>query len=129
MGFRFRKSINSGPFRINISKSGIGASVGVPGARLTKTATGRTRKTLSIPGTGISYVTESGGKRKKRAPASTAAGQTRQPAATGGLSNTLIGVTCLSFFFAFAYPWVWVLFGVLLVIAIIVTVKTHQNRE
>lgn len=34
MGFYFRKSIGFGPFRINLSKSGIGASVGVKGVRV-----------------------------------------------------------------------------------------------
>lgn len=34
MGWGFRKSIGFGPFRINLSKSGIGASVGVRGARI-----------------------------------------------------------------------------------------------
>lgn len=58
MGFRYRKSIKMGPFRLNLSKSGIGYSVGVKGYRVTKTATGRTRTTVSIPGTGISHVTE-----------------------------------------------------------------------
>lgn len=39
MGFRFRKSINlGGGFRINLSKSGIGYSFGVPGLRYTKSA-------------------------------------------------------------------------------------------
>ena len=64
MGWRFRKSIDIlGLFRINFSKSGIGFSYGVPGYRVTKTANGRTRKTVSIPGTGISHVSETG-KRK-----------------------------------------------------------------
>ena len=59
MGFRFRKSINlGGGVRINLSKSGIGYSFGVPGLRYTKSANGRTRKTYSIPGTGLSYVDE-----------------------------------------------------------------------
>lgn len=68
MGFRFRKSINlGGGFRVNISKSGIGYSWGVKGYRITKTANGRTRRTTSIPGTGISHVTEkSNGKQRKR---------------------------------------------------------------
>ena len=66
MGFRFRKSIDIlGLFRINFSKSGVGFSWGVPGYRVTKMANGRTRKTVSIPGTGISHVSESG-KSKKR---------------------------------------------------------------
>lgn len=59
MGFRFRKRINLGKgFRINMSKSGIGYSWGVKGFRITKTAKGTTRKTFSVPGTGISYVKE-----------------------------------------------------------------------
>lgn len=64
MGLRFRKSINLGGARINISKSGVGGSIGTKGARITKTANGRTRKTVGIPGTGISYVTESSSKKK-----------------------------------------------------------------
>ena len=59
MGFRFRKSINvGGGFRINFSKSGIGYSWGMKGFRITKTAKGAIRTTLSIPKTGISYSTE-----------------------------------------------------------------------
>lgn len=61
MGFRFRKSINVGKgFRINLSKSGIGYSMGTKGFRKTKMANGRTRNTFSIPGTGVSYVDEKG---------------------------------------------------------------------
>jgi len=56
MGFRFRKSKNFGPFRVNASKSGIGWSVGTKGVRYTKRADGKTQTTLNIPGTGISYV-------------------------------------------------------------------------
>ena len=38
MGLRMRKSINlGGGLRVNISKSGIGYSWGVPGYRITKT--------------------------------------------------------------------------------------------
>ena len=60
MGLRYRKSFGSGPFRMNISKSGIGYSVGTKGFRYTKKAGGGTRTTASIPGTGISYVKETG---------------------------------------------------------------------
>ena len=34
MGFFIRKSINIGPIRLNLSKSGRGVSVGVKGARV-----------------------------------------------------------------------------------------------
>jgi len=65
MGLRYRKSINLGMgFRVNISTSGIGYSWGTKGYRITKTASGKTRQTVSIPGTGISYVEESGGNGK-----------------------------------------------------------------
>lgn len=69
MGFRFRKSINlGGGFRINLSKSGVGYSWGAKGFRITKTARGTVRGTVSIPGTGISYVTESKGTRNTPPP-------------------------------------------------------------
>ena len=60
MGFRFRKSINAGPVRVNFSKSGVGYSVGGKGFRVTKKANGGVRTTASIPGTGVSYVKDSG---------------------------------------------------------------------
>ena len=62
MGVRFRKSINMGGFRVTVSKTGIGYSFGSPGFRVTKTATGRNRATVSLPGTGLSWVKETSGK-------------------------------------------------------------------
>ena len=56
MGLRFRKSINIGPLRINFSKSGVGFSLGVKGFRVGRSAKGKKTATVSIPGTGISYV-------------------------------------------------------------------------
>ena len=67
MGMRFRKSFGSKHFRVTLSKSGVGYSGGVKGARITRTASGRTRKTASIPGSGISYITESGARTHRRA--------------------------------------------------------------
>ena len=67
MGFRFRKNFGKGPFRINISKSGIGYSVGVKGARIAKTANGTRRTTLNVPGTGLSYVSETKSKKGRTA--------------------------------------------------------------
>ena len=69
MGFRYRKSISlGGGFKINLSKSGIGYSWGTKGYRVSRTARGTTRTTYSIPGTGISYVRESGNRRSSAAP-------------------------------------------------------------
>ena len=59
MGLRFRKSLNLGKgFKLNLSKSGIGYSFGFKGFRIGKTAKGKNRKTISLPGTGLSYKTK-----------------------------------------------------------------------
>lgn len=64
MGWRIRKSIDLGlGFKINISKSGVGYSWGVPGYRKTWKANGGKRITYSIPGSGISYVKETSTKK------------------------------------------------------------------
>ena len=55
MGLKYRKSINIGPLRINFSKSGVGFSMGVKGFRVGRSATGKTKATVSLPGTGLSY--------------------------------------------------------------------------
>lgn len=76
MGFRFRKSVKMGPFRLNFSKSGVGWSVGGKGYRYTKKANGGTRTTISAPGTGLSYVHETGGKRKAKTSAASSVQKT-----------------------------------------------------
>jgi tetratricopeptide (TPR) repeat protein len=77
VGYRYRKSINlGGGVRLNLSKSGVGYSVGGKGYRYTRLASGPRRTTYSLPGTGISYVKQSGGSRRREpqryAPASVA---------------------------------------------------------
>ena len=70
MGWRYRKSLNLGPLRINFSKSGGGYSFGGKGYRVTKTAKGTVRRTVTLPG-GISHVEEykPGSKPAKKRPA------------------------------------------------------------
>ena len=67
MGLRFRKTISLLPgVRLNVSKSGVGVSAGVPGIRGSINTSGRATGTLSIPGTGLSYVkTKTIGKKSK----------------------------------------------------------------
>lgn len=60
MGFYFRKSIGAGPFRINLSKSGVGYSVGGRGFRTGVSAKGKRYTTFSLPGTGVGYRTSGG---------------------------------------------------------------------
>jgi hypothetical protein len=56
MAFRFSKSMRFGPMRVNLSKSGIGASVGVKGFRVGSGPRGA-YTFVSLPGTGLSYRT------------------------------------------------------------------------
>ena len=55
MGFFFRKSISKGPLRVNLSKSGIGWSLGIPGLRFGRSATGRKTTRVGIPGTDVGW--------------------------------------------------------------------------
>lgn len=116
MGFRFRKSFGAGPFRVTLSKSGIGFSAGVKGARITKPAKGKARATVGIPGTGISYSTAVSGKKKaaakKGAAKKNASGKTdpkkQQPSATSEL--TAEDYAKALGFLAAAACWVFILF-------------------
>jgi hypothetical protein len=60
MGFYYRRSVNLGPFRVNVSKSGVGYSVGGKGFRTGVSARGRRYTTFNIPGTGMYYRTGRG---------------------------------------------------------------------
>lgn len=58
MGFRFQRRIRIAPgARLNLSKSGIGASVGRTGLRFGMDAKRRKYLSLGLPGTGLSYRT------------------------------------------------------------------------
>jgi hypothetical protein len=68
MGFRFRKSIKLFPdVRINLSRSGVITSVGVPGAPVNFSKKG-TRTTVGIPGTGMSYSERTSGNQAGQQP-------------------------------------------------------------
>jgi hypothetical protein len=54
MGWRFRRSVKLGPVRLNLSKSGLGWSVGNRFARIGKRSDGRIVQTVTLPGTGLS---------------------------------------------------------------------------
>lgn len=55
MGLYYRKSLNAKPFRLNLSRSGLGFSVGVKGFRVGRSSRGRSYSVFSLPGTGLSY--------------------------------------------------------------------------
>lgn len=87
MGLRFRKTISLLPgVRLNISKSGLGISAGIPGLRGSINTSGRVTGTASIPGTGVSYVkTKQLGSKKKKA--EKAAAKTKTAKAIGEKSS------------------------------------------
>lgn len=69
MGFRFRRSIKLFPgVTINLSKSGVSASLGVPGATVNVGKRG-TRSTVGVPGTGLSYSDKLSGPPERTTPA------------------------------------------------------------
>jgi hypothetical protein len=56
MGLRFRRTINTGPLRTNVSKKGVGHSIGFFGFRFGVTAEGRRYWSFGIKGTGFYYI-------------------------------------------------------------------------
>jgi hypothetical protein len=65
MGWSFRKSLNFGPFRITLSKTGVSYSVGAGGFRTGINSKGRQYTSVTIPGTGLRYSQTHGTSRKK----------------------------------------------------------------
>jgi hypothetical protein len=87
MGFRFRRRFTIGPgLRINASKSGISTSVGTRGAWFT-VGHGKTRETVGLPGSGLSYTQE----QRIDAPA----GDDAAPASSSGGGLLLISLVVL----------------------------------
>jgi tetratricopeptide (TPR) repeat protein len=56
VGFRLYKRVSLGKgIRLNLSKTGVGVSAGIPGLRYSVHSSGRTVKTVGLPGTGVYY--------------------------------------------------------------------------
>lgn len=65
MGLQFRKRIKiCKGVNLNISKTGIGVSVGTKGARYSMHSSGRRTATVGLPGTGLYYTKNLGNKKK-----------------------------------------------------------------
>jgi hypothetical protein len=60
MGWYFRRSLNLGPLRLNLSRRGVGWSVGGRGLRVGETAGKKRYTQASIPGTGVGYRSQRG---------------------------------------------------------------------
>lgn len=67
MGLRFRKSIRIGKgLRINLNSKSTSVTFGGKGLSHTISSTGKSRTTVSLPGTGLSYSVTDGPPNKKR---------------------------------------------------------------
>ena len=68
--WRFRRSIGNKFFKVNISKTGFSTTTGVPGLHVNADLSNRRKKmfmnTFGLPGTGLSYRTDSYGPRKQQ---------------------------------------------------------------
>jgi hypothetical protein len=60
MGWRYRRALNLGPLRLNVSKRGLGVSLGAGPLRVGRSASGRRYRSIRIPGTGVSHNTTTG---------------------------------------------------------------------
>lgn len=83
MGLRFRKSFKAAPgVKVNLNKKSVGVTLGTKGAHYTINSKGRRTATIGIPGTGLSYTTTAGGKKKTSG----------QKASTKSAMNKWIGI-------------------------------------
>lgn len=100
MGLRFRKSIKLGKHtRLNLNKKSFGVSFGGKGARFTLNSKGRRTSTFGIPGTGLSYTTASGGRKKSRSKSKVKGRKARGFTSTAKPSGCLTIAACIGIIF------------------------------
>ena len=140
MGLNFRKSIKVGPVRANLSKSGIGYSIGGKGFRVTKRSGGGLKTTVGIPGTGISYstgthkrkTTSNSSKKAKSASSSNKAVEGAAPSANsvGCSSGCLLSVIACIAVGTALFNWKWFLVLALIVaISFLATKAVKQGSD
>jgi Protein of unknown function (DUF4236) len=106
MGWRFRRSVRILPgIRLNLSRSGVSASVGVKGAHIT-VGHGKVRETVGLPGTGISYTgTHSTHQPHGEAPSEEQATAVTEPLSEGDASRGWLWIIVLVVIIAGALMW------------------------
>jgi DNA polymerase-3 subunit epsilon len=90
MGFYVRKSLRAGPFRFNLSKSGLGVSAGVPGFRI---GTGPRGNYVHVGAHGVYYRASLGGAKKGATTAPTYVPPSWRPPAPEILMESTTGAT------------------------------------
>jgi tetratricopeptide (TPR) repeat protein len=82
VGFRLYKSVKLGKgVRLNVSKTGVGISAGVRGARYSVHSSGRQVRTLGVPGSGVYYRKDSYSKGRSTGSKTTPSPRTRAASA------------------------------------------------
>jgi hypothetical protein len=94
MAWRFRRSLKFGPLKLNLSKSGMGYSVGRRSFRVGQDARGRSYTATSIPGTGLYSRTYSG---QGRTAGRNAAGLPGAAAGRNSGTGLAVGMLALAF--------------------------------
>jgi hypothetical protein len=83
MPFRFRRSFGPRWLKLNVSKTGLSVSSGVPGFHVNEDLSGRrkkpTRITVGLPGTGLSYYEDLGRTSTPNLPPQPLSGAIEQP--------------------------------------------------
>ncbi|MHB1036745.1 MAG: DUF4236 domain-containing protein [Pirellulales bacterium] len=84
MGWRWRKVFSRGPFRANVSGSGVGWSFGIPGLRYGRSPSGRAYISVGFPGLGLYWIKYLGSpcQSESQQPGAVAQPQTTAPANT-----------------------------------------------
>lgn len=63
---RFRRTLKIAPgIRLNVNKRSVGLSAGVRGARVSVNSDGRSTRSAGIPGTGLYYRSQTGGRSRR----------------------------------------------------------------
>lgn len=125
MGLNFRRSVRLGKnVRMNLSKSGVGISAGVKGARMSVGSRG-IRKTIGIPGTGLYYTKQSGYKRQQPQESMEAE---KAKIAANAVSTIIFAIVKLALFLLvldviFCFLGVWIIGAIIdvIVVALLVT--------
>ncbi len=90
MGFYLRKALSVGPFRLNLSRSGLGASFGVKGARI---GLGRRGSYIHVGRGGLYYRQSLGGGRPHHSPSQSLETELLTEVESGDVSQMVDGTS------------------------------------
>ena len=130
MGFRFRKSVKIGPVRLNVSKSGLGVSAGVKGARIGVNSKGKVYG--SVGAKGMTYRKQFGGASTRKSRGDDTGTVTEVPPADVGLAGfagVLIVLSLIIAVFNTAVGIFGLIIGVVMFIASVIFAIRKNNVE